>query len=93
MLVADGVAYLTFPSSSTIKMTSEVSWTRVRKYASLPWRITSSRRMIRSTARATWCARISSVAARSGEDALLAEYREHPDERIARRPVVERERA
>ena len=64
MLVADGVAYLTFPSSSTIKMTSEVSWTRVRKYASLPWRITSSRSMIRSTARATWCARISSVAAR-----------------------------
>ncbi len=53
MLVADGVAYLTFPSSPTIKMASEVSWTRVRKYASLPWRITSWRSMIRSTARAT----------------------------------------
>ena len=32
---ADGVAYRTRPSSSTIRMTSEVSWTRVRKYASL----------------------------------------------------------
>ena len=53
MLVADGVAYLTFPSSSTITMTSEVFWTRVRKYASLPRRFTSSRSMIRSTARAT----------------------------------------
>ena len=45
MLMADGVAYLTRSSSSTIKMASEVSWTRVRKYASLPWRITSCPRV------------------------------------------------
>jgi hypothetical protein len=31
MLAADGVAYLTVPSSATIKMASEVSWTRDRK--------------------------------------------------------------
>ena len=49
-------------------MASEVSWTRVRKYASLSRRITSWLSMTRSTARAAWRARISRVAGQVGQD-------------------------
>ena len=74
-------------------MTSEVSWTRVRKYASLPWRITSSRSDDPLHREGHLVREDLQRGGQVREDALLAEYREHPDERIARRPVVERERA
>ncbi len=56
---ADGLAYRTVSSSSTIRMTSEVLRTRVRKYASLSRRITSWRSITRSTASPACEARIS----------------------------------
>src|SRR6266542_2070236 len=82
MLWADGVAYLTRPESSTIRMTSEVSWTRVRKYASLLRRITSRLSSTRSTTRAACRASTSKVPAGPG-------HGEHPDERLTGRPVLQ----
>ena len=93
MVLAEGVAYRMFPSSSTIKMTSEASCTSVRKYASLLRRITSRLSRTRSTARAAWPARISRVADSAARLRSLAEHGQHPDQRIAGRPVLERERA
>ena len=74
-------------------MASEVSCTRVRKYASLPRRITSWLSMTRSTARAACWARISSVADRSARLRCSPNTASTADQRIAGRPVLERERA
>ena len=75
---ADGVAYRTRPASSTIRMTSEVSWTRVRKYASLLRRITSRLSSTRSTTSAACRASTSNVPASSARSRLAPDTASTP---------------